>query len=261
MRSILVLADRTPENEARLQAALSLARASSGHLTVLIDTPIARYLATDAMGSGYLAADIVREAVESDDAYAQTLHQRLMHEDVPYDILRAEDEPTDAIAEAGRLNDVIVLSRGLPFVGEVVLGGGTPVLVVPGHGLPVRVPFATACVAWDGSDEAASALRGALPLLTQAGQVHVLNVAERRDSFPVCDAVKYLARHDVKAEVVEIERHGSIEQTLSAAVAQVEADLLVMGAYGHSRLREFLLGGVTRHFLEVVTEPTLLLAH
>jgi nucleotide-binding universal stress UspA family protein len=258
MRSILVVADRMPESEIRLQAALSLARANRGHLTVLIDTPIARYLATDAMGSGYLAADIVREAVDADDAFAEALHKRLMQEDVPYDIMRAEDEPTDAIAEAGRLADVVVLSRALAFVGEVVLGGGTPVLVVPAGG--AVAPFARVCVAWDGGDEAAAAIRAALPVLAQAGQVHVLNVADRTESFPVCDAVKYLARHDVKAEVVEIERHGTVEQALREGVAELEADLLVMGAYGHSRLREFLLGGVTRHFLEKEAGPALLMA-
>jgi nucleotide-binding universal stress UspA family protein len=123
MRSILVLADRSPVSEKRLQAALSLARANSGHLTVLIDTPVARYLMTDAMGSGYLAADIVREAVDSDNAFAETLNKRLLHEDVPYDILRAEDEPTDAIAEAARLNDVVVLSRGQPFVSDGCCAG------------------------------------------------------------------------------------------------------------------------------------------
>lgn len=261
MRSILVLADRTAESEPRLQAALSLARAQSGHLTVLIDTPIVRYLATDGLGGGYLAADIMRESVDADDAFAEALHQRLVHEDVPYDILRAEDEPVDAVAEAGRLNDVVVLSRDLPFVGEAVLSGTAPVLVVAGNTPAIDVPFRIACVAWDGGDEAAAALRASVPLLVQAEEVHVLTVAEKPGGFPVCDAVKYLARHGVKAEVIEVERHGSIEQTLSAAVARLRADLLVMGAYGHSRLKEFLLGGVTRYFLEQAQEPVLLLAH
>ncbi|MDE1915852.1 MAG: universal stress protein [Sphingomonadales bacterium] len=260
MRSILVLADRKPESEMRLQGALSLARANRGHLTVLVDTPIARYLVTDAMGSGYLAADVVREAVASDDAYAETLHKRLQNEDVPYDVLRAEDDPANALAEAARLSDVIVLSRDLPYVDEVVLGGGTPVLVVP-EDRPLTVPFDCVCVAWDGGDEAGAALRLALPILSQAVQIHVLNVAARAESFPVCDAVKYLARHDIKAEVVEVARSGSIEGTLAVEVARLGADLLVMGAYGHSRLREFLVGGVTRHFLEKEKKLALLLAH
>ncbi|WP_068094978.1 universal stress protein [Novosphingobium rosa] len=260
MRSILVLADRRPESENRLQAALSLARANSGHLTVLIDTPVARYLMTDAMGSGYLAADIVREAVSGDDAFAEALNKRLLNEDVPYDILRAEDEPADAIAEAARLNDVVVLSRGQPFVGEVVLRGATPVLVLPREGATL-LPPSVVCVAWDGGDEAASALRLAVPLLVQAERVHVLTVAEKSGGFPVCDAVKYLARHGVKAEVVEVERAASIAVTLDATLAELQADLLVMGAYGHSRLREFLLGGVTRYFLEDSAGPTLLLAN
>jgi nucleotide-binding universal stress UspA family protein len=261
MRSILVLADRSPVSEKRLQAALSLARANSGHLTVLIDTPVARYLMTDAMGSGYLAADIVREAVDSDNAFAETLNKRLLHEDVPYDILRAEDEPTDAIAEAARLNDVVVLSRGQPFVSDVVLRGATPVLVLPRDGAGVLLPPSVVCVAWDGGDEAASALRLAVPLLVQAERVHVLTVAEKSGGFPICDAVKYLARHGVKAEIAEIDRGGTVAITLDAALAELQADLLVMGAYGHSRLREFLLGGVTRYFLEDSAGPTLLLAN
>jgi nucleotide-binding universal stress UspA family protein len=65
----------------------------------------------------------------------------------------------------------------------------------------------------------------------------------------------------VKAELHELARTGSTEETLAAACARLQAGLLVMGAYGHSRMREYLFGGVTRYFLEDVTSPALLLAH
>jgi len=99
MRSILVFADHAdPATETRLETALSLARSSGGHVSVLVDTPIARFMAMDAMGGSYLAADAIRDAVERDDAYAEALAERLKREDVPFDIQRGEDEPVDALA-------------------------------------------------------------------------------------------------------------------------------------------------------------------
>jgi len=75
------------------------------------------------------------------------------------------------------------------------------------------------------------------------------------------DAVQYLSRHGVHAELHDLARAGSTEGTLAAEVHKIGADLLVMGAYGHSRFREFIVGGVSRAFLESEGGPTLLLAH
>ena len=97
MRSILVFADRTPASSARLDTALSLARMSDGHVSVLVDTPVARFMSMDAMGGSYIAADAIAEALTRDDAYAEELATHLRREDVPFDVLRCEDEPVDAI--------------------------------------------------------------------------------------------------------------------------------------------------------------------
>lgn len=260
MRSILVYADRSEAMDARFETALSLARAMEGHLTVLVDTPIARFMAMDAMGGSYLAADAVREAVNRDDAYAEELATRLKREDVPFDILRGEEEPVDAMAEASRLSDVIVLSRECEFAGQLAVAGTAPILVVGGDA-PLNLPVDTVAVAWDGSYEAAAALRGAMPLLRLAKDVHVITVGEKSGAFPAVDAVQYLSRHGVKAELQEVERVGAVEEALAASVARLGAGLLVMGAYGHSRLREFLMGGVTRYFLQLAGGPALLFAH
>ncbi len=260
MRSILVYADRSPSMTARLETALRLARTGGGHVSVLVDTPITRYVAMDPMGGSYLASEAMAQALAEDDSHAEALEARLAQEGVGFEVLRSEEEPVDALAGAARLADLVVVSRGNRLGGELALAARTPVLVVPDE-RPLAWPPARACVAWDGGNEAAVALRGAVPLLAACRAITVLTVQEKPGGFPAADALSYLARHGIAADPRELARHGSTEQTLAAAVAESGADLLVMGAYGRSRMREYLFGGVTRHFLEDDAAPALLLAH
>ena len=260
MRSILAFADRARPTGSWLETALSLARMVDGHVSILIDTPVAQFIPMDVMGNSYLAADAIREALAHDDACAAQLAEHLRQEDVPFDILRCEDDPVYALSEAARLADVIVVERGTACASQLAVTVRSPVLIAPAAEL-ATFPVATACVAWDGGDEAAAAMRAAVPLLTHCGEVHVLTVQEKTAGFPATDAVRYLSRHGVKAELYEMERAGAVAETLAAAVARLDAGLLVMGAYGRSRMREFLFGGVTRHFLESETAPAVLLAH
>ncbi len=260
MRSILVYADRGPSMGARLETGLSLARASGGHVTVLVDTPVTRYIAMDPMGGSYVASDALKQAIAQDDANAEAIEAQLTGQDVPFDVVRSEAEPLDALTSAARLADVVVLSRSSAVAGELALNARTPILVLPDMG-ELKFPLDTACVAWDGGNEAALSLRGAVPLLAGCGQVHVLTVKEKPGGFPAIDAVSYLSRHGVKSELSEIARTGSTEETLASAVSRAGGQLLVMGAYGKSRMREYLFGGVTRYFLEESVGPALLLAH
>lgn len=260
MRSILVHADRSPGMSARLQSALALARALGGHISVLVDTPVARYVAMDPMGGSFVASDALEQALADDDANAEALVAQLSREDVPFDVIRSEAEPIEALATAARLADVVMLSRSSGLAGELALVSRTPVLVLA-DGKPLSVPLSAACVAWDGGDEAALALRSAVPLLAGCDRVEVLTVTEKPGGFPATDALAYLSRHGVAAELTELSRKGSTEETLALAVARSAAEVLVMGAYGHSRMREYLFGGVTRYFLEDREAPALLLAH
>ena len=260
MRSILVFADRTEGMTNRLETALSLARATDGHISLLIDTPVARFMAMDTMGGSYLAADAMREAIARDDEYAQELTTHLAREDVAFDILRCEDEPVDALIDASRLADVVVLSRSCEFAGQLAVSANAPVLLVR-DGERLDIPVERVCIGWDGGYEAAAAVRAAAPLLALCGAVHLLTVKEKPGGFPATEAMRYLSRHGVKAELTELARVGSTEETLAAAVARLQAELLVMGAFGHSRLREFLFGGVTNYFTSLKDGPALLLAH
>jgi nucleotide-binding universal stress UspA family protein len=260
MRSILVNADRRAGMEARLETALALARAKSGHVTLLVDTPVARYVAMDPMGGSYIASDALKQAMADDDAAAARLEAQLSREDVAFDVIRSEAEPTEALAKAARLADLVVVSRSGGLAGDLALMTRTPVLALTDEGV-LPSPLASACIAWDGGDEAACALRHAVPLLSGCPSINVLTVAEKPGGFPPTEALRYLSRHGLKAELVELARRGSTEETLDVGVAQTGAQVLVMGAFGHSRVREYLFGGVTRYFLDKPDGPALLLAH
>lgn len=260
MRSILVNADRKPGNDARIDVAIELARRWGGHVTVLVDTPATRYIAMDPMGGSYVISDALEQAREADDAAASEIEERLGRDDVPFDVLRSEDDPVAALAGAARLADLVVVSRASGLAGDLALTCRTPVLVLPDDRAPA-LPIRRACIAWDGGEQSAAALRASVPLLASCQLVKVITVAEKPGGFPGTDALRYLSRHGVHAELEEHQRRNSTEETLAAAVAENHAELLVMGAYGKSRMREFLFGGVTAHFLNEAKAPALLLVH
>ncbi len=260
MRSIIVLADRSSAMENRLETSLDLARSCGGHLTILVDTPVTRFVSMDPLGGGYVASDAMEQALAADDRFAAEIDARLASQDVPFDVLRSEAETLAALADAARLADLVVVSRSSRIAGEVALTARAPVLVLEDE-RRMTVPVERACIAWDGGDEAATALRAAMPLLRPAGEVRLIVVQEKERGRSVDEALRYLSRHAVKAELELVERVGSTEETIAGAVARARGQLLVMGAYGHSRMREYLFGGVTRYFLDESAGPVLLLAH
>lgn len=260
MRSVLVHAERGPAGEARLETALSLARMTGGHATLLIDTPVMRYTAVDALGGATIAADALQEAVSEDDALAARVRERLRNEDVPFSILRAEEEPLDALSRAGRLADVIVVGRSDPVAGDLPTAVRSAVLAL-NDGERIDFPLARAAIAWDGSVESAAALRASVPLLRGCADICVLTVEDHPSAWPATDAVTYLSRHGISAEQQVLPRAGAVEEVLARELKLRQSQVLVMGAFGHSRAREFLFGGVTRSFLSYENGPALLLAH
>jgi nucleotide-binding universal stress UspA family protein len=260
MRSILVYADRKPGNDARIQTALAIARRVDGHLSVLIDTPVSRYIAMDPMGGSYVMSEALDKARADDDLAAAAVEAQLRTGDVPFDLTHSEDDPITALSYAARLADLVVVSRSSGIAGDLALTTRATILAV-GDSSPLAVPVHRACIAWDGGDQAAAALRAAVPLLATCEAVTLIAVSEKTGGFPATDALLYLARHGIEATFEEHERRDSTAKTLAIAVTQAHAELLVMGAYGKSRMREFLFGGVTEHFLTTEEAPALLLAH
>jgi len=259
MRSILCPADTTAEFDCRLESALALARVMNGHVTLQIATPLAQIAAWEPFGGAALSAAAITQVRDEDEALARRLKERLTPQDVPFDVTISDSPRIDALASASRFADVTVMTVGDPALDEVALSVRGPVLAVPAH-RPDTTFAAPVLVAWDGGHEAANALRAALPLLRLSSQVHVLTVREKDSDFPPTQALRYLSRHDVHAELHEAEPTGPISETIAATAANIGACLIVMGVYGHSRLREMLLGGVSRDLLERSRIP-LLLAH
>jgi nucleotide-binding universal stress UspA family protein len=146
------------------------------------------------------------------------------------------------------------LERALP------LSTGRPVLVVP-YAFEERAVARRVMVAWDASREAARAVRDALPLLGRASQVHVVTVdaratAEGHGEEPGADIGLFLARHGVKVTIARQDSAGvDAGNVLLSRAADLQSDLIVSGAWGHSRLQEFVLGGVTRTLLASMTVP------
>ncbi|MBN8919572.1 MAG: universal stress protein [Rhizobiales bacterium] len=137
---------------------------------------------------------------------------------------------------------------------------GRPVIVVPYvHTGVYKVDRVLVC--WDAGRAAARAIGDALPVLRQAGQVEVVMVLGeegKHDSIPGADIGNHLARHGINVEVKRIVAKGHVQETLLSHAADMSADLVVMGGYGHSRLREFILGGVTRGMMRAMTLPCLM---
>lgn len=145
---------------------------------------------------------------------------------------------------------------------SVVFGSGRPTLLLPerdGGALPA---LGTVVVAWDHSAVAARALADAMPVLAAAGQVRIVTVTGEKAlgaPLPPSELVRHLACHGIEAAVEEVAAGGrAVGEALQAYAAQHGAGLLVMGAYGHSRLREIVLGGATRSMLAQAPLPILL---
>ena len=269
MKSILLHIHDDKGQEARLQAALDLARSMSGHLVCLQVTPYSSYIASDPFGGVFILPDVLEQLTAQEEAARARIETRLAREGIAYDWLHAQGDIAQVIVEQARLVDLVVLSRALetpkprlplPLVGDVALHARTPVLAVP----PESKGFAAAgamLVAWNGSAEAAAALKASLPLLRQAARVDIVAIEEAPSDFPPTDACVYLARHGIKAEIHQRPRaQRDIGDLLIEAAQEFGSACVVMGAYGHSRVREYLLGGVTRQMLVECPIP-LLLAH
>ena len=167
--------------------------------------------------------------------------------------------PTQTLIGEARCADLIVVEKGKSDdnyrtvnCGAAILGAGRPFLVVPAAVRSLTAEHVV--VGWKDTREARRAVRDALPFLHEAKRVTIMEICEKdqMDSARqhVDDVVLYLARHRIKAERrVEIQAHGSGADQITALAEDEGADLLVTGAYGHSRLNEWVFGGMTRDLL------------
>ncbi len=148
------------------------------------------------------------------------------------------------------------------YAESIVFGSGRPVLLLPQRRSIREFALATIVIAWDGSRPAARAVADSLPVLERAKTVRVLTVLNEKElssELPAAELSKYLERHGIDAKPDCVDAAGRpIGEILNSYLTSNQADLLVMGAYGHSRLREFILGGATLSMLLKPPLPVLL---
>jgi nucleotide-binding universal stress UspA family protein len=254
MKTIMLLVHDDSGQESRFQAALDVCRAIGGHLACL-DVAILPNIVGDMYGA---TAMLLADERQRESALRTRLEERLRHEDVSWDWREATGEPGRCLLEAASLADLIVINRKFDappqpdmddVASQVLTGSNKPVLAVPPgvHGVNLS---GHALIAWDGSQVAASALRASVPLLSLAETVTILQVYEGTAASCDEDPALYLSRCGIASDIVTVPllKVGT-GSTLLAEVLDRKPDYVVMGGYGHSRLREKLLGGVSRSML------------
>jgi len=265
MKSIMVHAGSDAAFEGRLQVGLDLARRVGGHMSLVLPRPTQDYVAFDMFGGAHFIAEAFDAAETERDRLRTRTDDRLKLEDVPWDWQTFDGTVGEALINAARLTDILVMSlddntgrgQGRALISDVVTASRTPVLAIPAG--CTKMAFDRAMVAYDGGFEAATALREAVPLLKLAGDVQISEIETVPEEFPSTDAATYLSRHGVRAEIsVAARGNQTIEERLLAEVQAWRPDYLVMGAYGNGRWREAVFGGVTRFMLGEIGVPVLL---
>ena len=273
-KSIVVHVDRTVTCERRMEISARMAQRFGGRLVGVYVTPNEEvaYVEPALMPPLDAAKKIAeRDARQRAEDSLRRIAASCAVADV--DFRFPDGDPIDAAIDEMRCADLVVLGQperkndptgfARRLAESVTLGCGGPVLLVPYAMAPAR-PGGHVLVAWNGGREAARAVRDAAPLLRDAKRVTIVSVAEDRVAM---DAMQrsherlrsYLAAGGIEAQFkfLETAPHESGDAMLSHA-SNIGTDLIVMGAYGHARVRELVLGGVTRTMFEAMTIPVLM---
>lgn len=291
LRDIVVVLEESAQSEIRLGIAIALARQHNAHLTglsaldvLMPDRPLVQR--RDGLGMGaqpvaqvinwglapppsYLEVDT--RAAEAAERVEAAFREQLQFSGLQGDWRMASDDVSEAVVCQARQADLVILGQvnpdhppplGRHLIEAALMTSGRPILAIPYVGR-FKAVGTRILVAWNNSREAARAVNDALPLLAQAALVTVLEVNSTGRKPTATDATgadiaRHLARHGINAEARTVAGGISVPDALLNYAADVSADLLVLGGYGHSRLRELVLGGVTRELLRHMTVPVLM---
>ena len=268
-KDIVVHLGTDNRSAARLDAAIELAEHYDGRV-------IGVYVLSRRNIPGFVRCEIPPEVLKRLDTEERTFAEeaearfaeRTARTQVPCEWRLMKGDPVDAVITSAHYADITIVGQTDPDDGRtlngladgVVLGGGGPVLVWPYTG-SCHATAATILVAWNGSREATRAIADALPLLQQARKVIVFGVdVDDGKHIPGADVSTHLAHHGVRVEARHTRTTFGIHtgDTLLSEIGDCGIGLLVMGGYGHRRLRERLFGGVTRDILRETTVPVLM---
>ena len=271
-KTILVHIDTGKHSEKRLETAIQLAKQYDACLVGL-------YAFSPYIPPDYIIADMGEEIVAVQNKIAFESMSRAEEafrkqtssaglEKIEWHT--AYDDPVNAMSLRAQYADLVVIGQSdtandsdvaMDFPERLVLATARPVLILPNIDNFSSIGKHI-LVAWNASQEATRAVSNSIPLLRSASRVFVVTVnskAGKSDSIPNENIIRYLERHGVRAELKESYGVGiDVGNELLSRSSDLEADLIVMGCYGHSHFREWVLGGATRTILESMTIPALM---
>lgn len=274
-RDIATHLDGSPEDETRLAHAEALAASFGARITGIF-TNLLPDPALFAGDFGITAiGQLVDAATEEGDVSEKRLRQRLARLDPTHELRRLDGFPgllEQAVTSEARWNDLFIAtcprddgnSRWRSMIESVMFDGGRGLFLLPPNAA-LRSPIKTVLIGWTDTRQSARAVAEALPLIARATEVHIVTVREEAHgrmggAEVLADISTHLARHGVETTATVLNTEISATDALLAEARRISADLMVVGAYGHSRFREWVLGGVTADLLGSSPVP-LFLAH
>jgi nucleotide-binding universal stress UspA family protein len=270
IKNILFVVHDDDGLQARLQAALSLARACSAHLQLLQVIPLEAYTVVDTYGGTFVNGEIVEALEEQAAKVRSALEEHLGKEDISWSYEVTTSPTLPELLKNAAFADLVIMGRqpnwrefsrtGPGLLGALLCSTHAP-LCIPGEGRNCFDPFGTAIIAWNGSIEGANAVRSAIGLLRMASSVRIIRYVEDKEiMFPDKALLEYLSRHGVHAEMESHVPKSGIAEEVTVFATRAGAEYVVMGGYSHSRAGEFLFGGVTRDLLRACP-ISLVMAH
>ncbi len=284
IRKVLLTLTGTAAGEAAIDTALAVAHRFNAHVMALhvrADSRDVAPLAGEGL-SGAMIQEMMqatdKESGERSSAVRAMFDRHLQHMNLPVEqpsykadhpsasFVTAVGREEDVVAQQARLADLTVVphpesgneASSSDALHAVLFDSGRPVLIAPQQ--PPATLGTRVAIAWNGTAESAAAVQAALPWLQQAEAVRILwSTDYQRNGPPAKDLASYLALHGVRTEQAQfrpIDRE--VGAGMLAAVREFDADMMTMGAYSHSRLRQLILGGVTRHVLEHADLPVIM---
>jgi nucleotide-binding universal stress UspA family protein len=274
IKDVMVWLDGSLSDEIRLEVAGSIARQFESQVVALVLSPIPLTGPIEGDVTGTVAgAELLEKAREAGDITEEKLVKRLKLLDRPVEIRRFDvlaNDIANIAAREARAADTFVALRPNGamdperLVEGVLFGSGRHLFLFPEAERP-RIAFDRILLAWNGNRESARAMAEGMPFLQKAKEVTVAVITDKRvreqDALVGTDAVNHLKHHGIDAVLRRIRGlNGGVAATLIVEAKRRRADLIIMGGYGHFRLREWLLGDVTYNLMHEAPVP-ILIAH
>lgn len=260
IKSILIYLCEDASAECLLQSAVALAKACNAHIRLLQITPVASYRMVELFAGGSIGEDIIAAIEGVSAAFRARVEERLANERIRWSSESITASVAPELSRRAAVSEMTFIGRsvsetefsrsGPSLLNELICKTHSPLFVQGDRYVPLD-PSGCAIIAWNGTDQAANAVRQSIEMIRMASEVRIVRFAHEKGCSPTDQRMlDYLSFHGISARLDVRPAHAHLEEELTEYAVNAGADYLVVGAYSHSRAGEFLFGGVTRHLLQ-----------